>query len=397
VSPTDDRLAIDGGLPVRSSPLPHARHTIDDDDVEAVVRVLRSDWLTTGPAVAEFEAALAAATGAREAVVFSHGTAALHAAMHAAGIGPGDEVLVPAMTFVATANAVVFQGGTPVFVDVDRDTLLMDGQAAARVTPRTRAMVAVDYAGQPCDYDALGALAARHGLTLIADACHAFGASWRGRAVGTLADMTVFSFHPVKHITTGEGGAVATHDPALARRLRRFRNHGIDREWRERTGALAYDMVDLGHNYRLTDMQCALGISQLRHCGARLARRRAIAARYDAAFREDRAVAPLRVAGGAGHAYHLYVVRMDPASLGTTKADLVGALGAEGIGVNVHYPPVHLHPFYQRRFGTRAGLCPIAESAYEEIVSLPIFPAMSDADVDDVIRAVRKVANGLQR
>jgi perosamine synthetase len=391
-----DRLAVHGGKPVRETLLPYARQTLDEHDVRAVVGVLGSDWLTTGPKVLELEAALAKATGAREAVVFSHGTAALHAAMAVAGIGPGDEVLVPAMTFVATANCVAFQGGRPVFVDVDRDTLLIDcSRIEACITSRTRAIIAVDYAGQPCDYDWLHAIAAKHELVLVSDACHALGACWRGRRVGTLSHLTAFSFHPVKHVTTGEGGAVTTDDSELAGRMRRFRNHGIDTEWPERTGSLSYDMVELGHNYRLTDMQCALGISQLRHLAEWLNRRREIAARYDEAFRYSPHVAPLATMPAVEPAYHLYVVRMNPNALGSTKSAIMAALHAEGIGVRVHYPPAHLHSFYRRRFATGPGLCPIAEAAYEEILSLPLFPAMSDRDVEDVVAAVHKVANGL--
>lgn len=371
-------------------PLPYGRQTIDDDDVAAVVAALRSDWLTTGPRVEAFEQAVAAYVGAREAVAVSNGTAALHAAMYAVGVGPGDEVLVPALTFAASANCVVYQGAQPVFVDVNPDTLLLDVERAeACITPRTKAIVAVDYAGQPCDYDALRVLARKHGLSIVADACHALGGARRGRRVGTLADLSVFSFHPVKPIATGEGGMVVTDNGDLARRMRLFRNHGIttDHRQREQKGTWTYEMVDLGFNYRLSDLQCALGLSQLRKLPAWVQRRREIAARYDGAFAELHGVRPLQVQADAEHAYHLYVVRLAGS---VTRQRVHAALRAQGIGANVHYVPVHLHPFYRRRFGTGPGLCPVAEAAYERILSLPIFPSMRDADADAVIGAMRR-------
>ena len=374
----------------------------------------------------EFEAALAAVAGTTEAVAVSTGTAALHAAMYALGIGPGDEVLVTAMTFAASANCAAFLGARPVFVDVDPDTLLIDPrQVEALITPRTKAVVAVDYAGQPCDYDALGAIAGRHGLALVDDACHALGGSYHGRPVGSLALMSAFSFHPVKHVATGEGGAVTTSDAELARRLRRFRNHGITTDFRERAvqGAFAYEMVDLGYNYRLSDIQCALGITQLAKLPASVARRQAIARQYDEAFQQAAGsgeppkgypagskagarqlpdplrecparsplLAPLAVRGDVCHAYHLYVIRLELEALTADRAAIFRALRAEGIGVNVHYLPVHLHPYYQNKFGTKPGDCPVAEAAYERILSLPMFPAMTDDDVRDVVEAVEKV------
>jgi len=391
---------VDHSQPVRKLLLPYARQSIDDEDVAAVVEALRADYLTTGPKVAEFEAAVAEAAGVGHAVTVSSGTAALHAAMFALGIGPGDEVIVPAMTFAASANCVVFQGGTPVFADVDPGTLLLDPAAAElRITPRTRAIIAVDYAGQPCDYDGLREIAARHSLALAADACHALGGSDRGRPVGSLAELSTFSFHPVKHITTAEGGAVTTGDAGLADRMRRFRNHGFSADHHQRgvRGSWFYEMTDLGCNYRLSDLQCALGLSQLAKLPGWVRRRQAIAARYDEAFAELNEVEPLAVRSGVSHAYHLYVIRLNVDRLRGGRAEVFSALRAEGIGVNVHYIPVHLHPFYRERFGTGPGRCPAAESAYERIVSLPMFPAMTDADVGDVILALRKVMAAFRR
>lgn len=388
------KLAIDGGKPVRETRLPYGRQWLDEDDIAAVIEVLRSDWLTTGPKVGEFEEAFADFVGAQEAVAVSNGTAALHAAMYAADIGSGDEVIVPPMTFAASANCVVYQGGTPVFADVDPDTLLIDPeQVEAKITPRTRAIVAVDYTGQPCDYDALRAIADSHDLILVADACHAVGGSYKGQPVGSLADLSTFSFHPVKHITTGEGGMITTDDPELARRMRVFRNHGIttDHRQREKEGSWFYEMVDLGYNYRLTDVQCVLGLSQLRKLPGWVKRRQEIARRYDEALADLPAVRPLAVRQEVSHAYHLYMIQLDLERLRVDRAQVFAALVAEGIGVNVHYIPVHLHPFYRERLGTGPGLCPVAEAAYEWLVTLPMFPRMRDGDVDDVIAAMRKV------
>lgn len=373
--------------------LPYSQQTITDDDIQAVVGVLRSDWLTTGPMVERFERAVAERVGGAEAVAVSSGTAALHAAAFALGLGPGDEVIVPAMTFAATANCVVYQGATPIFADVDPATLLLGpAQVEARLTPRTRAIIAVDYAGQPCDYDALRAVARRHGLALVADASHALGAADQGRPVGSLADLSTFSLHPVKPITSGEGGLITTDDRNLALRMRQFRNHGITTDHRQRAAVDSwhYEMVALGYNYRLTDLQCALGLSQLAKLDAWTARRQEIADRYDRLLAATAGLRPLAVRGGVSHARHLYVVRIDRETAGLDRAELFAALRAAGIGAAVHYIPVHLHPFYRDRFGARPGLCPVAEAAYEEILSLPLFPAMTDAEVDFVVATIER-------
>jgi perosamine synthetase len=389
-----ERLALDGGTPVRASILPYGRQSIDDDDVAAVTGALRSAWLTTGPKVGEFEAAFAAHVGAREGVAISNGTAALHAAVHAAGVGPGDEVIVPPMTFAATANAVLYCGGRPVFADVDAGTLLIDPQKVeAAITPKTKAIIGVDYGGQPCDSGALRELAAHHGLYYIADACHALGADDGGRPVGTLADLSTFSLHPVKPMTTGEGGVITTDDPVLAQKMRVFRNHGItsDHRSREKTGSYFYEMVELGYNYRLTDLQCALGLSQLRRLDALVAARRQLAATYDRLLANHPTFRPLEKRPGASHAYHLYVVKLDLGRLSRDRDQVFAALRAEGIGINVHYIPVHLHPYYRDQLGTRPGLCPVAETVWQQILTLPLFAGMTDADVADVVRALDKV------
>jgi perosamine synthetase len=388
------RLAINGGSPVRRTLLPYGHQTVNEQDCRAVADVLLSDWLTTGPKVRQFEQSFARFTHAGEAVAVSSGTAGLHAAMHALNIGPGDEVIVSSLTFAASANCILYQGATPVFADVEPDTLLIDAaDVAGKITSRTRAIIAVDYAGQPCDYDALRYMAQAKGLGLVADACHSLGATYRGRPAGTLADLSVFSLHPVKAMTTGEGGMITTESFETAYRMRCFRNHGVTSNHfeREQQGSWFYDMAALGHNYRLTDIQCALGLSQLERLQEAIDRRRAIARRYDEALASLDGVASLAVRSDRRHAYHLYVVRLDAKRLGVGRGHVFSALRAEGIGANVHYLPVHLHSYYRERFGTGPGLCPRAESAYEEILSLPIFPAMADADVGDVIEAMYKV------
>ncbi len=371
--------------------IPYGRQSISREDIRAVVEVLKSDWLTTGPKVEDFEKAFAESVGSEHAVAVANGTAALHCAVYAAGIREGDEVVVSPMTFVASANCVLYQGGRPVFADIDAGTLLMDPEKVEeKVSGRTKAIITVDYAGQPCKYDDLRDIAERHGLVLISDACHSLGGSYRGRKVGSLAELTTFSFHPVKHVTTGEGGMVTTDNEEYAARMRMFRNHGIDKNSaeRQRGGTWYYEMVDLGWNYRLTDIQCALGIRQLERLSGWVRRRREIAALYDAAL-AGTAVAPLEVREEVSHAYHLYVVRVDADRAGATRDDIFRGLRGDGIGAMVHYIPVHLHPFYRTRLKTREGMCPAAEAAYADILSLPLFPAMTDKDVHRVMEAVK--------
>jgi UDP-4-amino-4,6-dideoxy-N-acetyl-beta-L-altrosamine transaminase len=375
--------------------LPYGRQGVDDDDVAAVVEVLRSAYLTTGPAVTHFETALSGVTGAKHAVAVNSGTSALHAMYFAAGIGPGDEIVTSPLTFAATANAALYLGATVRFVDVEPDTGNLDPDLVeAVITDRTKAIVPVDFAGHPADYDRLRAIADRHGLRLLADAAHSLGATYRGRPVGTLADASELSFHPVKPITTAEGGAVVTGDAEIARRAARFRTHGITRDPEELDhpdeGAWWYEQHDLGFNYRLTDVQAALGTSQLRKLDRFLARRRAIAAAYDAALADVDALELPGRRDGVQSGWHLYVVRTrDPAQ----RRPLFERLRAEGIGVQVHYLPVYWHPHYTS-LGYLRGQCPRAEAFYRGAISLPIFPLMTDADVERVIDILRDDAAG---
>ncbi len=396
----DDRLAIEGGMPVRDTLLPYGRQMVDEADECAVLEALRSDWLTTGPRVGEYEERFAARVGARHAVAFSSGTAALHAAAAAAGLQAGDEMITTPLTFVASANCALYLGARPVFADVQEDTLNIDPAAIeSKITPHTRAIVAVDFTGQPADLRDIGEIAARRGIALIEDAAHALGAIYQGRPVGSLATMTVFSTHPVKHVTTGEGGVVTTQDPALAACLRRFRNHGIasDARMRQEKGSWFYEMTTLGYNYRITDVQCALGLSQLPKLDAWLARRRAIAARYNQAFGCSKALTRPAVRPDRVPAWHLYVVRLRRNALQPRigRSEVFAALRAENIGVNVHYIPVPRHPYY-RQLGYSPHDTPIADAAYEDLITLPLFPAMTDADVEDVIAAVRKVTGAYE-
>ena len=391
------KLAVDGGIPVRPHMLPYGRQLVDESDIQAVVEVLRSDWLTTGPVVTEFEDEFTKLTGANEAVALSNGTAALHAAIYSIGVDVADEIIVPAITFVATANCIVYQGGIPVFADVHPDTLLLDPiRVEEKITTRTKAIIAMDYAGHPCDYDALRVIADRHGLILIADACHSLGGSFRGSIVGSLAALNVFSFHPVKAITTGEGGMVTTDNKDLAARMRMFRNHGItsDHRQRELQGSFQYEMVDLGYNYRITDIQCVLGLSQLKKLPDFVSRRGAIAAQYDASLANSAAARTLFVHEDVLHAYHLYIVKLHLEQLNVSRMEVFEALRAENIGVNVHYMPLYMHPYHRQFIGDDASeICPVAEEAFECILSLPIFPSMTDGDVAHVIEALDKVLN----
>ena len=373
--------------------IPYGRQSIDSSDIDAVVAVLKSDWLTTGPMVDRFEQALCESTQARHAVAVNSGTAALHAAIIAAGVQPNDEVILPAMTFCATANAVLYAGGIPVFADIDPDTLLVDpADVARRITRSTRAIIAVDYAGQPADHPHLRQLADAHGLVLIADACHSLGATCAGRPVGSLADLSCFSFHPVKPITAGEGGAVTVNfaDPRRSdqadQTLRAIRNHGIDSDHRsrQRRGEYAYDMAMLGHNYRLSDLQSALALSQLRRLATFRQQRQRIADRYRAGLANLDWLRPLTIDDQRTHAWHLFVVQCH----GADRDPLYQHLRQSGIGANVHYRPVYDHSYYRQRLGPVTD-CPHTDRAYRKILSLPIFPQMTDAQVDQVLDVLR--------
>ena len=388
--------------------IPYGRQWIDD--VAAVAEALRADWLTQGPTIAEFERAVAARVGAKHGVAFANGTAALHAACFAAGMGPGDEVITSPITFVASANCALYLGARIAFADIRPDTYCLDPEKLElAITPATKAIVAVDHTGQPCDLGEIGAIAKHHRITLIEDAAHALGATYRGKPVGSLSDMTMFSFHPVKHITTGEGGMITTEDPDLARKMRVFRNHGISRDAAsmglgdqaaDNVGGVKpgrnpatpapwyYEMQALGFNYRITDIQCALGLSQLKKLDRSLERRREISQRYTDAFANSRVLVTPYQEPDRESAWHLYVIRLRLDAMAKTRRQVFEDLRHGNIGVNVHYVPVHLQPYFRERFGFSRGDFPEAEAYYDGAITLPLHPTMTDEDCARVIDAV---------
>jgi perosamine synthetase len=392
--------------------IPYARQSVDDDDIAAVVEVLKGDWLTQGPTIDAFEKAIADRVGGRHGIAVSSGTAALHAACHAAGIGPGDEIITSPITFAASGNCALYLGATVRFVDIHPDTYLMDSDALeAAITPRTKAIIPVDHTGQPCDIEAINAIAARHGIAVIEDAAHSLGATYKRHLVGSLATMSVLSFHPIKHVATGEGGMVVTDDDELARRLRLFRTHGISgapdkmvlkaqaadnegpglgRNADDKAGWY-YEMLDLGFNYRITDIQCALGLSQLRKLDQFLARRHQIAGRYTEAFAQSPLLITPHQKSDRESAWHLYMLRLRLKEMETTRRQVFDELRARGIGVHVHYIPLHLQPYYRKRFGHARGDFPNAEAYYDAALTIPLFPAMTDTQVKRVIETVLDV------
>lgn len=368
--------------------IPYGRQWLDKDDIDAVVETLCSDYLTTGPKVEQFEHAVAEYVGCKYAVAVSNGTAALHAACFAADIRPGDEVITTPITFAASANCILYCGGIPVFADIDSHTYNIDPKELRRkVTPRTKAIIAVHFTGQPCDMDEICKIAKEYCLTVIEDGAHALGAEYKGRKIGTLADMTTFSFHPVKPITTGEGGMIVTDDRRLYEKLVLFRNHGITREeslLSHQVGSWYYEQKMLGYNYRITDIQCALGISQLSKLKQFLNRRRELARRYDEAFTHCAGVIiPWQLADTVS-GWHLYIIQV----IRKDRKEVFEKLRKEGIGVNVHYIPVYKHPYYQEH-GYKGVCCSNAEKLYERMISLPLYPMMSDEEQDRVIACVK--------
>ena len=390
------KLAIYGGEPVRATRLSYGHQYIDESDIRAVTEVMKSDFLTCGPKVGELEAALCELTGAAHCIAVSNGTAALHTACLAAGISPGDEVITTPITFAASANAILYCGGRPVFADIDPKTYTIDpASIEANITERTKAVLAVDFTGAACDYDSIRAICKRHQLLLIEDAAHSIGTAYRGTPVGSIADLTTFSLHPVKTITAGEGGAVLTKDAALAKRAGLFARHGITRDptllEEKGNSNWYYEQQFLGYNYRLTDLQCALALSQLDKLDRFAARRKELVRRYDEAFREMPEVILQEEVEGSDTVRHLYILRLRLDRLTCGRKIFYDAMQAENIGVNVHYIPVYWFPYYQS-LGYSRGLCPNAEDYYESSMTLPLFYGMTDQDQADVIQAVRRIA-----
>ncbi|MFC4409985.1 UDP-4-amino-4,6-dideoxy-N-acetyl-beta-L-altrosamine transaminase [Chungangia koreensis] len=382
--------------PIRDNYLPYGRQWIDEDDIQAVVNILKSDYLTTGPAVGEFEIAIANYVGAKYAVAFSNGTAALHGACFAADIGKGDEVITTPLTFAASANCVLYQGGKPVFADVDPETYNIDPlKVESLITNNTKAIIPVHFTGQPVALDEIHQIAKKNNLIVIEDAAHALGATYKGHMIGSLSDMTMFSFHPVKHITSGEGGIITTNNEEYYLKLLQFRSHGITRapdKLIENHGPWYYEMQFLGFNYRMTDIQAALGDSQLKKIDKFIDLRKKYVSMYDDAFKEIDEIQTPYQDPNVSSSWHLYIIRLDLEKLSGNRKDIFEGLLQENIGVNVHYIPVHLLPYYAQ-LGYQRGICPNAEKLYEEIITLPLFPAMTEDDVNDVISAVNKVLN----
>ncbi len=365
--------------------IPYGRQSINDNDIQAVVDVLKSDFLTTGPKIEEFEQCVAKYTGAKYAVAISNGTSALHAACFAAGIGEGDEVITTPITFVASANCVLYCGGTPVFVDIDPKTYnISPEEIEKKITSKTKAIIPVHYAGQPCDMDAIFSIARKYNLIVIQDAAHALGADYKGKKIGSFGDMTTFSFHPVKHITTGEGGMILTNNEEFYKKLVLFRSHGITRnpeQMFKNEGAWYYEQLDLGYNYRMTDIQCALGISQMKRLDEFVEKRRALVERYNQAFQNIEGITIPFMEKNCNSSWHLYVIQVE------NRKEVFDKLRVAGIGVNVHYIPVYKHPHYQNN-GYSNVVCENAENLYEHMISLPLYPDLTEKEQNYVIEKV---------
>ena len=389
------KLAILGGKPVFEKKISYGHQYIDDADIQAVVDVLKGDFLTCGPKIDEAEAKLCEITGAKHAVLIANGTAALHATAFAAGIGEGDEVITTPITFAASANCALYCGGKPVFADINPETYNIDPDDIERkVTNKTKAVVAVDFTGQAVEIDRIREICDKHNLIFIEDAAHSLGTKYNGKPVGSLADMTEFSFHPVKTCTAGEGGAITTNDDELYKKLLLFRTHGITRvqDWMDKPseGGWYYQQVELGYNYRMTDMQAALLSSQLDKLDMFAARRKELVKRYDEAFNAIPEITVQKNIAESDTVRHLYIIQLNIEMLKGERKEVFDALQAEGVGVNVHYIPVYSFPYYQK-LGYNMGSCPNAERLYERIISIPLFYSMTNEDQDKVVEAVKKV------
>jgi len=370
--------------------LPYGHQWIDEKDIKEVVKVLESDWITQGINVEKFEKAVAKYCGAKYAVAVSSGTAALHTAYAIAGIGPGDEVITTPLTFAATANTIIHCGGKPVFADIENDTLNINPELVERlITSKTKAIVPVDFAGHPCDYDEIKKIAKKYHLLIIEDASHALGSKYKGKKVGNFADMTILSFHPVKNITTGEGGMILTNNKKFYEKLRIFRQHGVVK--RPNEGKWYYKIEKPGYNYRLTDFQCALGLSQLKKIEKFIKRRRKIVAKYNKAFNNIKEIIIPTERSYVKSAYHIYVIQLLLEKLKTDRRRIFEDLQKEGLGVQVHYIPLHFQPFYKKKFGYKKGDFPISENYYRRAITIPLFPKMDDNDIDRVIKIIKKI------
>jgi len=390
------KLAIHGGAPISDEYIPYGKQFIDEEDIQAVVDVLKGDYLTTGPNVDAFEKALVELTGAKYAVAISNGTAALHAACYAAGIGEGDEVITTPITFAASANSVLYCGATPVFADINPDTYNIDpASIEEKITEKTKAIIAVDFTGQAVEIEEIKVLCDKYDLVFIQDSAHSLNTEYKGKQIGSLADMTTLSFHPVKTITTGEGGAIITNDEEYYNKLVLFRSHGITRDEKllSHTPYAGYnEQIELGYNYRMTDIQAALGVSQLNKVKEFTARRKEIVKRYDEAFSSVPEIKIQKEIEDSDTSRHLYVIQLNTEMLTSGRDEIYTALTEENIGLQVHYMPVYWHPYYQE-LGYEKGICPKAESLYNRIFTIPLYYSLSDEQVKLVIEGVKKVIN----
>ncbi len=371
-------------------------HDVSDKDAEEIMRVVRHGWLTTGPKIEEFENAIRDFIGCKFAVAVSSATAGLDIAVTSLGLQPGSEIITTPFTFVASSNAILYNNCNPVFVDIDEKTRNMDaGKIEEKITGKTKAILPVHYAGQPCDMDAINEIAENNGLYVIEDAAHAIGAEYKGRKIGTIGNMTVFSFHASKNIVTGEGGVVTTNDEALYKKLLLLRSHGIDKPTLQRFGSAAgyeYDMKILARNYRITDVQCAIGLTQLRRFDEFLSRRNEIVEVYNKELAKIKEIATPFVSNNIRHAWHIYTILLN----GIDRDRFFAEMKMQNIGVNVHYIPVYRHSYYREKFGITPSLFPVTEDVFSRIVTLPLFPKMSDGDVNDVITAVKETVEKLK-
>lgn len=397
-----EKLAINGGNPVRNDKIFYGRQWIDEDDVNAVSEVLRSDYITCGPKVSEMERVLTEYTGANYAVAVSNGTAALHCACMAAGIGPGDEVITTPITFAASANCVIYCGARPVFADIDSETYNIDPESIRKcITDRTKAIIAVDFTGQAVKQKEIRAICDAYGLVFIEDAAHAVGTRYDGKQVGSIADMTCFSFHPVKTVTGGEGGAVLTNREDFYKRIVLAHTHGIthDEDAMEdgpHEGPWYYEQTALGYNYRITDFQAALIVSQMKKLPMFAARRKEIVKIYDEAFADVPEIIIQKEIAESDTCRHLYIIRLDLDRLTCSRREFFDAMSAENVRCQIHYIPVYWFPYY-KNLGYERGLCPKAEEIYRSILSIPLYPKMTDQDVRDVIHAVKKVVENYRK
>jgi perosamine synthetase len=397
----NEKLAINGGKPIRKKYLSYGHQWIDNKDISAITNVLKSDFITQGSKVKEFEDAIAKYCNTKYAVAFSSGTAALHGAAYSAGIKQNDEAITTPMTFVASSNCILYLNGKIKFADIKKDTYNLDSvEIKKKITKKTKVLLPVDYAGQPCDLDEIIEIAKENNLIVIEDASHAIGAEYKGKKIGGISDLTIFSFHPVKHITTGEGGMVLTNNKEYYEKLLMFRTHGITKNPKEmikNEGEWYYEMQILGYNYRLTDIQCALGLSQLNKLNNFIKRRREIVKKYNKAFKEINEVITPYEKPDVKSSYHLYTIQLKLEKLKKGRKQIFDALRAENIGVHVHYIPVHLQPYYMTNFDFKKGDFPITEKYYERCLTIPLYPKMSNTDINDVIEGVKKVIKYYRR